>query len=111
MCACKAGKAEVVEHLLQHGADPDMLDKFDVSAVHLAAENGHVAALKSLLEAGAHCNGTTKFSRKGWYTACPFPGGTTALHLAALNDNPGERRMRYGVSKGVVRRSQGTCRA
>ena len=49
-------------------ADLDARDMFDMTAVHLAAENGHVESLHLLLDAGAGCNVATKYSRPGLYT-------------------------------------------
>ena len=49
-------------------ADLDARDMFDMTAVHLAAENGHVDSLHLLLDAGASCNVATKYSRPGLYT-------------------------------------------
>lgn len=56
----------------------DACDKFDVTAVHLAAEMGHLSCLQLLLDAGAKCNIPTKYSKHGSYT------GT----LRADNDSP-----------------------
>ena len=49
-------------------ADLDAVDRFDVTALHLAAENGNLESLQLLLEAGADCNMTTKYSKYGSYT-------------------------------------------
>ncbi len=49
-------------------ADLDACDRFDVTAVHLAAENGHLRCLQLLLDAGASCNIGTKYAKHGSYT-------------------------------------------
>ncbi|KAI8479773.1 hypothetical protein Bbelb_424750 [Branchiostoma belcheri] len=85
--AAKYGHADCVRVLIQHAADVNTCDRFDVTAVHLAGEGGHVQCLHALLEAGADPNKGTKYSKPGAYTAYPHPGGTTPLHLAATNDH------------------------
>ncbi|XP_035673384.1 serine/threonine-protein phosphatase 6 regulatory ankyrin repeat subunit C-like isoform X1 [Branchiostoma floridae] len=85
--AAKFGHADCVRVLIQHAADVNTCDRFDVTAVHLAGEGGHVQCLHALLEAGADPNKGTKYSKPGAYTAYPHPGGTTPLHLAATNDH------------------------
>ena len=49
-------------------ADLDAKDRFDVTAVHMAAEYGHVHCLKLLLDAGAACITGTKYSKRGAWT-------------------------------------------
>ncbi|KAI0242032.1 hypothetical protein LSAT2_015116, partial [Lamellibrachia satsuma] len=68
-------------------ADLDARDMFDMTAVHLAAENGHVESLHLLLDAGAGCNVATKYSRPGLYTAVTHVGGTTPLQMATNNNH------------------------
>jgi len=41
---------------------------FAVTAMHLAAENGHVDCLRILLDAGASCNIGTASKRPQWVT-------------------------------------------
>ena len=52
MVASEAGHSEVVELLLDRGANPCIVDKFDVSPLHIAAKAGHLKCLKLLLDAG-----------------------------------------------------------
>eukprot|EP00058_Branchiostoma_floridae_P023619 XP_002609109.1 hypothetical protein BRAFLDRAFT_126136 [Branchiostoma floridae] len=67
--AAKFGHADCVRVLIQHAADVNTCDRFDVTAVHLAGEGGHVQCLHALLEAGADPNKGTKYSKPGAYTA------------------------------------------
>ncbi|XP_071090734.1 ankyrin repeat and SOCS box protein 7-like [Haliotis cracherodii] len=85
--AVKLNFPKVVATLIDHCADVNAKDRFDVTAVHMAAEKGHLECLQHLLEGGADCNVSTKYSKYGSYTATPHPGGTTALHLAATNNH------------------------
>uniref|UniRef100_T1IID4 Uncharacterized protein n=1 Tax=Strigamia maritima TaxID=126957 RepID=T1IID4_STRMM len=81
--AVACGHEKATELLIQAQADLHAKDRFDVTAVHLAAEKGHKECLHLLLESGADSNASTKYSKAGCYTATPHPGGTTPLHLAA----------------------------
>jgi len=47
-------------------ADVDALDMYGVSAMHLAAENGHLTCLQALLEAGADYNTGTAEKKPQW---------------------------------------------
>ena len=46
-------------------------DRFDVSALHMAADEGHVDCIALLLENDALCNNGTKYSKHGSYTGRP----------------------------------------
>lgn len=71
--AAAQGDVESVRLLLEHGDDPNLMDKRKQTPLHLAARNGHVEAARLLLDNGADPNVGKKIIR-------PFP---TALHLAA----------------------------
>lgn len=61
-------KAEYVDLLLKHGADPNLVEyENDVSALHLAVWHGQIEIVKSLLKAGAEIDRktTTPSSRRG----------------------------------------------
>jgi len=49
-------------------ADVNAVDMYGVTAMHLAAENGHVLCLRSLVDAGAACNIGTAEKRPQWVT-------------------------------------------
>ena len=49
----RRGNAEIVEDLLNAGADPKKMDSQGVMATHVACYLGDVASLKLLLKAGA----------------------------------------------------------
>lgn len=79
----------MVRILLDFNADPYVPDSRSFTALHNAAESGHVDVVKTLLEYGVEVNRQTDFQQY------------TALHVAALRGNsaivecllnhPGER--------------------
>ena len=71
--AAARGDVESVRLLLEHGDDPNLVDKRKQTPLHLAARNGHVEVARVLLDNGADPNVGKKVIR-------PFP---TALHVAA----------------------------
>lgn len=93
-----------VDILIANGADVNAKDRFDVTAMHMAAEKGHYSCLKALLNANAECSLPTKFSKTGCYTAVPHPGGTTPLHLAATYNHVDCVRelIQYGADYNAV---------
>ncbi|KAL7296021.1 hypothetical protein TKK_0010576 [Trichogramma kaykai] len=55
--ACKYGCAELVENLLEHGQDPNLLEaRTGNSPLHLALKNGKKEVVESLLKHGANPN-------------------------------------------------------
>ncbi|XP_070541535.1 ankyrin repeat and SOCS box protein 7-like [Ptychodera flava] len=83
MHAANLGYEDVVKVLLEKGANPNLRDRFDVTAAHWASEKGHAKCLKLLLDSGANPNVSIKYSIQG---EAPVNGGTTPLHLAARNN-------------------------
>lgn len=57
MCAAEKGRYELVQFLLDKGADPN-LKNGDYSAIMTAVEKGHSKVVKILIDAGADVNGT-----------------------------------------------------
>lgn len=54
MVAAREWKLEIVEYLLNRGADVDAVEDYDAkSAVHFAAQNGHSGVIRLLSESGA----------------------------------------------------------
>ena len=51
--ASSNGHSEIVEILLQNGAEVNALNEFDFTPLHFAAQNGHFAIVETLLTHGA----------------------------------------------------------
>ena len=73
--ATRAGDDETVARLIAEGSDLNEATGDGMTAVHWAAQSGHVAILESLLDAGAEVNATTRI------------GSYTPLHLAGSQAN------------------------
>ena len=72
VAACE-GHNEVVQILLDAGADPNTVDSFDGTPLNMAASNGHKDIVKHLLERGADINQQSR-------GICRY----SALHYAAI---------------------------
>ena len=57
MVAAHAGHEPLVNRLLTRGADPNLVNVLGVPAMVFAADQGHVAIIRSLLQAGARTDG------------------------------------------------------
>ena len=82
-------------------ADMNAVDMYGVSAMHLAAENGHIHSLRVLLNGGAACNIGTAQKRPQWITAT----GCTILSSSRLpyrNTACINKCAAYSVNTGVV---------
>ena len=64
------GHVEVVQSLLDHGADPTVQNKDRQTSLHMASQNGHVEVVWLLIQYGAHPIAQNKY-------------GQTPLHLAS----------------------------
>ena len=74
--ACIFGKPNVVDYLINEGADVEMIDFRGATPLHCAAQRGHQNALLLLLHAGTDINKKDNDSN-------------TALHLASQNGHDG----------------------
>ena len=74
MTAARDGDLELVRALIASGAELDHTAKYGLSALMLAAINGHVAIVQALVHAGA------RQDLRG--TGAPGFSGKTALDLA-----------------------------
>jgi ankyrin repeat protein len=129
--ATKRGDVVAVQSLLNEGADPNAAQGDGLSALHLAAQGGHLEIAKLLIDARANVEAETRI---GAYTplhlasggartpvvralldagantgAVSSTTGATALHLAAKALN-GESVVKLLLGKGVLvdaRESQG----
>ena len=70
-----SGAPEVIASLISRGADVNAVDRGNWTALHLAARNGHVEAMRLLLDAGTRMD--VRDTKHGW----------TALHLAVIAGN------------------------
>lgn len=74
LCASR-GDLEIMELLIQHGADVNLQDRYGLTALHWAARSGHTDIVELLLEKGAYPNPREDY-------------GFTPLHEAAENNHP-----------------------
>lgn len=87
MAAC--GNVEMMQSLIEAGADVSYVSVFGASALHRAARRGHVAAIELLLKYGADPNITTGSGETPLYEAA-YAGKTAAVALllkAGANPN------------------------
>ncbi len=78
--AAANGHVEVMQYLIEHGADISARDKNGTTPIHLAAENDQIEALKFLLDHGADVG-----ARNDWQW--------TPLHYCAFHDAQDTARM------------------
>merc|ERR1711991_649497 len=69
--AAKKGDAKKIEELIKNGADIEFVDTigYDKRALHWAAQEGHLAAVKVLVKAGAEIDAPNRFDRNSLYMA------------------------------------------
>ncbi|XP_035166937.1 ankyrin repeat domain-containing protein 16, partial [Oxyura jamaicensis] len=73
MMACTRQNLEVIEGLVEHGADPLLKNKDGWNCFHIASREGHVQVLRCLLAASPSCWDTESTTRR------------TPLHTAAMH--------------------------
>ena len=115
MCAAEKGHTDCVEYLIQNGAQLDLKED-GLTALHLAALEGHLEVMKRLLEAGQDVNQRGRSERTPLMWAANYDRadcveyllqngaqldlkdkrGNTALHLAAdAGQNRGYQSLSY----------------
>ena len=109
--AAESGQADLVSLLLRHGANANcsvtkqgpLLDAVTVSALHLAAQHGHVDTVKVLLDAGACPMTKIETNSEERYLAgdasAPYHAGTTPLMLACRHKSS---KAAYEVAKSIL---------
>ena len=97
--AAKQGDVEAVRSLLDGGADPNEAHGDGLTALHIAAERGHVGIAELLIDAGAEVGAKTRI---GSYTPLHLAGrgGHTDVALALLEagSDPGAVTTNSGVT-------------
>ena len=63
MRACRKGYFDIIELLLDHGADTEASDQYGATPLIIAASEFNINGVKLLLERGANPNAT---DRNGW---------------------------------------------
>jgi len=109
----KYSRIEILQMLLDKGANPDLQDKDRETALYLAAGQSDPEIVKMLLDKGANLNLQNKSGKAALHHAAGQPNpeivkmllekganlnlqdikGQTALHLAAMEDHPGIVKM------------------
>jgi ankyrin repeat protein len=74
----------IVQHLLDHGADPESADHFGHTSIHVASMFNRVEHLNFLLSRGANPNAFS--NRRHFDEILDWHFFATPLHLAAMND-------------------------
>lgn len=70
MCAAESGHPEVVQALLQAGANPNHKDAVDYTALALSAENRQLTIVQALVAAGADVNQRVTYGNTPLMLAC-----------------------------------------
>lgn len=81
--AAQAGDAKILKWLLKNRGDPDLYDKQGMTALMLAAMNGHIYAMAELLRSDAQINKREKDFYEPGNIKKIVSKGRTALHFAA----------------------------
>ncbi|CAF1105763.1 unnamed protein product [Adineta steineri] len=63
-CACAAGFQDIVEYLIDRGADVNATEKSGLSCLHIAAVMGHADTVRILCECGANVNQTFRYEEQ-----------------------------------------------
>lgn len=81
--AAQAGDAKILKWLLRNRGDPDLYDKQGMTALMLAAMNGHIYAMAELLRSDAQINKREKDFHEPGNIKKIVSKGRSALHFAA----------------------------
>ena len=99
LAAARDGQVEIVESLLERGADVNAARGDGLTALHLAAEGGHQAMAEALVAAGAAVDAGTRI---GGYTplhvAARAGHGAVVLRLLEAGADPNARTTNSGVT-------------
>ena len=80
------GKTELVEKLLNAGANPNATNSYGYAPLHVAVAAGQTAIVEALLNAGADPNAVPSEGSDSKWTL-EYCGGMTPLHFAAHGGN------------------------
>nr|CAB3221664.1 ankyrin repeat and EF-hand domain-containing protein 1 [Phallusia mammillata] len=89
--ACSSGNVKVIKALLQKGANPNILDKKQHSALHFAAQMGALDAVKSLAAYGADCSNMDADGNNALHFAAEGGFGMICKYLAQRGANPKQK--------------------
>jgi len=90
--AAERGDVAEVRRLVATGVDVDGVDANKITALHFAAGNGHVEALKTLLQLSANIQAKTAAQ------------GATPLHMAAAHGHEEALKTLLQLSANIQRR-------
>lgn len=95
--AARKGDLEVVERLIQEGADIDTLNDDGYTPLHCAAKNGHVAVIEALVRLGSNAiDAPTAWDKTPLFLAAVYDRGPAIEALVRLGSTSLERLDKYG---------------
>jgi ankyrin repeat protein len=103
--AVERGHADVVDLLLEHGADLEFIDElYGRGVLHLAALNGHLDIVRSLVSRGTKLNARDSTDRTPLHYAAKYGHQRVADYLVEGGAvRPGDLEENYGLSPHVTR--------
>jgi len=110
MCAASLGYTAIVEYLIEHGAEVDFTNSSGVTALYLAAENGHTHTIVSLVHLGANPNHSRSAPLHAASNGNHLQSIETLVRLGADIDRPlyhdGRTPLNEAVCRGVSKPSK-----
>lgn len=105
--AAKAGDAKSMRQLLDNGVDPNITNPTLWTALHQAAQKGHVDCVEELLACGATADPKDRVGRTPLILAAPISSAVVRLLLAARADHSattrvGDSALHWAASKGAT---------